>query len=158
MRSRTMVMAVMFLAAAALTEHAAAQAEMPPRGGVQRTPVSVVGRNGVAVRTPAQVRRATPKQPSCWQEAGISRSAMEQRRAIEQQTKARVGSVCADPSLSDQQKRQEIRQIHQQAHQQIESLISPQQQEALKQCQMARAKEHPHVGGGGVNVHHGPCD
>jgi hypothetical protein len=34
-----------------------------------------------------------------------------------------------------QQKREKIRQLHQQARQQIESLITPQQQEALKACQ-----------------------
>jgi len=100
-----------------------------------------------------------PRQEPCWQEAGISKSAMEQRRQIEQNTRAEIQSVCNDSALTPQQKREKIRQLHQQARQQIEGLITPQQQEALKACQQQRAAAHPprtgpgmHGGGG-----RGPC-
>jgi len=99
------------------------------------------------------------RQEPCRQEAGISKSAMEQRRQIEQNTRAEIQSVCNDPALTPQQKREKIRQLHQQARQQIEGVITPQQQEALKSCQQQRAAAHPprtgpavHSGGG-----RGPC-
>jgi hypothetical protein len=100
-----------------------------------------------------------PHQEPCWQEAGISKSAMEQRRQIEQNTRAEIQSVCNDSALRPQQKREKIRQLHQQTRQQIEGVITPQQQEALKACQQQRAAAHPprtgpaiHDGGG-----RGPC-
>ena len=111
---------------------------------------------------PGRMRTATPKAPRqepCWQEAGISKSAMEQRRQIEQNTKSEVQSVCNNSSLTPQQKREKIRQLHQEAKQQIAGLITPQQQEALKACQQQRAAAHaPHPGGGAhAGGGEGPC-
>jgi len=98
------------------------------------------------------------KQEPCWQEAGVSKATMEQRRSIEQGVRSQVSAVCADPSLTTQQRNEKIREIHQQAHQQLEALITPQQQQAMKTCQQSR----PHSGGGAVHVGHvgsgtGPC-
>jgi hypothetical protein len=84
-----------------------------------------------------------PRQEPCWQEAGISKSAMEQRKQIEQNTRAEIQSVCNDSALTPQQQREKIRQLHQQTRQQIEGVITPQQQEALKACQQQRAAAHP---------------
>jgi hypothetical protein len=100
-----------------------------------------------------------PHQQPCWQQAGISQSAMQQRRQIERTTHAQVQSVCADSSLSPQQKHEKIRQLHEQTRQQVEGLISPAQQQALRACQQERSAAHGgHIGGG----HHGgggsgPC-
>lgn len=96
------------------------------------------------------------RQEPCWQEAGVTKTAIEQRRTIEEGVKSQVASVCANSSLTPQQRQQEIRQIHEQAHQQIEALISPQQQEAIKSCQASRG----HGGGGlhaGGHGGMGPC-
>src|SRR5947199_10112896 len=63
-------------------------------------------------------------------------------------------------SLNEQQKREKIREIRQQSHQQIEALISPQQQEALKACQSERtAARGGSTGHSAGKVHHGggPC-
>ena len=105
------------------------------------------------------VRAPQPHQPPCWQEAGISKSAMEQSGAIKRRTRAEVEAVCAESSLSPQQRQQKIRQIHEQAKQEMDALVTPQQMEALKSCQMSRnhggahpGVPHPSAGGG-----HGPC-
>ncbi len=103
-------------------------------------------------------RAAThPRQTPCWEEAGISKSAMERRRQIQQSTRAQVEGVCADSALSMQQKREKIREIRQRARQEMEGLVTPQQQEALRACQQARSGGgHPGLGGhagGGT----GPC-
>ena len=96
----------------------------------------------------------------CWEVAGISKSAIAERRRIEQETRSQVQSVCNDSSLNEQQKREKIREIRQQSHQQIEALISPQQQEALKACQSERtAARGGSTGHSAGKVHHGggPC-
>ena len=105
------------------------------------------------------VRAPQAHQAPCWQEAGISKSAMEERRAIQHRTRAEVEAVCAESSLSRQQRQQKIRQIHEQAKQEMDALVTPQQMEALKSCRMSRhhagghpGVPHPSAGGG-----HGPC-
>ena len=108
----------------------------------------------------AQVRRrvvvAHPREEPCWRVAGISKSAIEERQVIARQARAEVEAVCADRSLTAQQKQQRIREIHQQAKQKSDGLITPQQQESLQACQKQRAANHPAFGG-----HHaggtGPC-
>ena len=98
-------------------------------------------------------------QPPCWEVAGISRSAMEQRHAIEQRTRSGVEAVCADSSLSPQQRQQKIRQIHEQGKHELDALVSPQQMVALKSCQMSRNHREGHPGGGhrAARDGHGPC-
>jgi hypothetical protein len=104
-------------------------------------------------------RSPHPRQPPCWEEAGISKSAMEQRRAIQQRTRSEVEAVCAESSLSPQQRQEKIRQIHQSAKQQLDALVTPQQMEAMKSCQMSRNHGGAHHGGGhpAVGGGHGPC-
>ena len=92
--------------------------------------------------------------PPCWQQVGISKSVIEQRRSIEQSTHAQVESVCADASLTPQQRRMKIKEIRQQARAQVDSIITPQQQEELKAC---NAERNPvHGGGGGPRMGGGP--
>jgi len=96
-----------------------------------------------------------PKQEPCWEVAGVSKSAIQQRRAITQQARQEVESVCANSSLSAQQRRQQIQQIHQRERQEVEAIISPAQQEAMRSCQEQR---HPvQAGGHGGGGHGGPC-
>jgi hypothetical protein len=97
-----------------------------------------------------------PKREPCWEVAGISKAAMEQRQALQRQARQEVESVCANGSLTMLQKREQIRQIHERERQQAEALITPQQQEALHACQQERGGGHGgggHLGGG----HGGPC-
>lgn len=114
-------------------------------------------RSGQGVSSPGVPKSPHPHQEPCWQVAGISKSVIEQRRAITRTTHSQVESVCVDSSLTQQQKREKIRQIHEQARQQEQALASPQQMESLRECQAQRNAGHPSVG-----VHHGgsgsgPC-
>lgn len=114
---------------------------------------SIPSRPGTAPAHPA-----TPKQEPCWQVAGISKSAIEQRKSIMQNAHSQVEAVCADTSLTAQQRNEKIRQIHQQAKQQVDALITPSQMESLRSCQSSRAGAHPSGGGhpsGGAGG--GPC-
>ena len=115
---------------------------------------------GGTIATPPRTPRArSVQQQPCWQQAGISQSAMQQRRQIEESTRSQVQSVCSDSSLSSQQKREKIRQLREQARQQVEGLVSASQQQALRACQQERAGARgghvggAHPGGGGMD----PC-
>jgi hypothetical protein len=104
--------------------------------------------------TPGSPRGTTPThQKPCWQQAGISQSALQQRKQIEESAHSEIESVCSDSSLTPQQKQQKIHQIHEQAQKQAGGVISSQQEAALKSCRASRG-EAPHMGGmhGG-----GPC-
>jgi hypothetical protein len=127
------------------------------RAAAQSIPVRVQqplpGHPGPVTRSPQA------HQPPCWQEAGVSKSAMEQRQAIQRKTKSEVEAVCAETSLTPQQRQQKIQQIHQQAKQEMDALVSPQQLEAMRSCQMSRnhGGAHPGVGHPVAGGGHGPC-
>jgi len=100
------------------------------------------------------IPKTNPKAPQkepCWQQAGISKTAMEERRRIQESTRAQIEAVCAQTDLTDKEKREKIHEIREAAQQKMASLITPQQEEELKSCQKARAGNstpHPHASGG----------
>ena len=100
--------------------------------------------------SPISPRSTTPTHPGrqapCWQQAGVSQAAIQRHRQIEERTRSEVESVCSDSALTPQQKEQKIHQLHEQAHQQAQALMNPQQEEALKACREKRG-EGPHMGG-----------
>ncbi len=112
----------------------------------------------VPIRTgPPAASRPTPRPrvEPCWEVAGVSKSAIQQRRVVAQQARQEVEAVCANSSLSIQQKRQQIQQIRQRERQEIDAIITPAQQADMRSCQEQRNGGHGggHVGGG----HGGPC-
>ena len=113
----------------------------------------------VPIRTRPSTAPGTTKRPRlepCWEVAGVSKSAIQERRAVAQQARQQVEVVCANSSLSIQQKRQQIQRIHRQERQQMEAIITPAQEAAIRSCQAGRNGGHSgggHVGGG----HGGPC-
>jgi len=113
----------------------------PPLGQTSQAPSS----------TPGTTTTPQRRQP-CWQQAGITRSAMQQRKAIGEKTRSQVESVCNDSALSPQQKQEQIRRIHQQARVQLDAVMSPEQQRALKSCRMERDEAE-----GLVHSGRGPC-
>ena len=70
--------------------------------------------------------------------AALQDPAMEEQRAVQQRTHSEVEAVCADSSLTAQQRQQKIREIHEQSKQQLDALISPEQRQSLKSCQASR--------------------
>src|ERR1700687_6414170 len=77
----------------------------------------------VPIRPRPSTAPGTTKRPRlepCWEVAGVSKAAIQQRRAVAQQARQQVDAVCANSSLSMQQKRQQIQRIHQQERQQNE--------------------------------------
>ena len=90
-------------------------------------------------QNPGATAKSGKRQP-CWQVAGISQSAMQEHRELQQSAHSQIEAVCSDSSLSTQQKREKIREIHQQTKQKIDALITPQQQQALKSCRQERGQ------------------
>jgi hypothetical protein len=107
--------------------------------------------NGQRVPRPGQVR---VREEPCWQKVGISKDVIDQRQAVELDTRSQVQAVCADSSLSDPQKKQKIRELRQESKQKVAGLMTEQQQQELQSCQKERAANHPapagiqHAGGG----------
>jgi hypothetical protein len=101
-------------------------------------------------------KAAHAKQEPCWQQVGISKDVIDQRDAIQQDTHSQVQSVCADTSLTPQQKNQKIREIHQEAKQKTSGLISEEQQQQLEACRKERAGNNP-VATGVKHPGAGPC-
>lgn len=97
----------------------------------------------VQYRPLQRVAHPKPPQPEpCWKVAGISQETMARRRSIEQQTHQRVRQICANSSLSDQQKREQIQEVRKAANEEILGLTTPEQRAALKQCNQERAQQH----------------
>lgn len=99
-----------------------------------------------STRVPGRTTTNPSRKEPCWQVAGVSKAAIQQRQALQRQARQEVEAVCSNPSLSVTQKRERIHQIREQEHAQVEGLISPQQQEAIRACQASRGG---HGGGGG---------
>jgi hypothetical protein len=101
------------------------------------------------------------RQQPCWQVAGVSQQTVQQHHQIEENTRSQVESVCANSSLSAQQKQEQVRQIREQGRKQMEGLLSPQQEEALKSCREQRGEQRGGNRGGenhGGGMHHeGGC-
>src|SRR5580700_5411612 len=76
---------------------------------------------------------------ACWKQAGISKDVMQQRKSIATQAKSQVAAVQNDSSLTPRQQEQQIRQIRLSTRQQEEKLITPEQQQALRQCRRDQA-------------------
>jgi len=96
------------------------------------------------------------RQAPCWQQAGLTRSVMEQHRSIETDAHSQVASVCENSSLTPQQKQQQVKEIRHQAQEKMDALITPEQRVALHSCQQQRA-----ANGSGNGSHRptggGPC-
>jgi Spy/CpxP family protein refolding chaperone len=107
-----------------------------------------------STNSPAQPRRGRNWDP-CWQQAGIAKSAMEQRWAIERETRSQVEAVCSNSSLTPQQKHEQVKEIRHQAHQKMEGLITAEQEKALTACQQQRSMNHSAAGGSGGGPHEG---
>ena len=96
-------------------------------------------------------------EPPCFKQAGVSEDTWEKIRDIHKTNHQQVVSICENSSLSAQQKREQVRQAFQQTEQQVHGLLTPQQQDAVKQCRQERRADRKAMGGG---MHRGggdPC-
>ena len=81
--------------------------------------------------------------PPCLRVAGISMSEFDQLRSIAQDARAQVRDVCTNASLNPQQKRQQIEGIHQQSHEKMTAIVSPDQRQAFMSCRARRGDRRP---------------
>jgi hypothetical protein len=102
--------------------------------------------------SPSTAQSSQKRQP-CWQQAGVTRSALQQRRQIAENMHSQIESVCANTSLTAQQRHQQIQQIREQAQSRMSGLVSASQMESIRSCRAQR-------GEAGSAQHHGgmgPC-
>lgn len=94
-------------------------------------------------------RRGGQRQQPCYLQAGVSKSAMQQARQLQQEARQQIQSVCANNSISDQQKRDQIRQIRESTRTQVDALVSPAQRQQIEECRAARGQGGGSRGGSG---------
>lgn len=106
---------------------------------------------------PQAGRRGT--EPPCFKQAGVSDETWQKIMDIHKATHQQVVGICENTSLNTQQKRQQIRQAFQQTEQQVHGLLTPQQQDAVKQCRQERRSNRRGMHGGGMRMGRGgdPC-
>jgi hypothetical protein len=97
-----------------------------------------------------------PRQQPCYGVAGVSKAAVDRRAAVARSANAQVEAICANAALTPPQRSLEIRQIRQQERAEINTIITPQQQEAIRVCNQERRPVNtasvPHSGPA-----RGPC-
>jgi hypothetical protein len=81
--------------------------------------------------------------PHCLRAAGISTPVFDQLRSIEQDARAQVRGVCTNASLTQQQKRGQIQDIHQTSHQKMAALVTPDQGRMFMACRAQRGDRRP---------------
>ena len=86
-------------------------------------------------------------EPPCFKQAGVSEGTWQKIRDIHKTTHQQVVGICENSSLSAQQKRDQVRQAFQQTERQVQGLLTPQQQDALKQCRQEPRGDRKGMGG-----------
>lgn len=87
-------------------------------------------------------------EPPCFKQAGVPDETWQKIMEVHKSTHQQVVGICENTSLNPQQKRQQIREARQQAEQQVHGLLTPQQQDAVKQCRQERRGDRKGMGGG----------
>ena len=115
--------------------------------GIALASASVMGQQSKSAPsgTTAPSGTPAPRHIACWKQIGISPAVMQQRKAIMEGAKSKIQGICGDDSLTAQQKKEQIHQIHQEAVQQAEGLIPAAQMEALKKCQASYSTGSHHA-------------
>lgn len=129
MLRKTLSLAVLVCAASVMAQNSPSNSSSTPN------PQQRMGRQG--------------GQEPCWEVAGIQKNAIEQVWALERETHSQVEAVCSNSSLTPQQKHVQVRELREQTHQKVESLITPEQSKALESCRQERGMEHQAVHGEG---------
>jgi len=111
----------------------------------------------LAQSTPSTNGTQSPTRPmrrggeSCFQQAGIDKSVMEQIHTISHEARSKIETICSNSSLTPQQKHEQTKEIREQAMQKRDALMTADQQKALNTCQQARSGNHPN----GAGMHEG---
>ena len=86
-------------------------------------------------------RQSSRRQAPCWRLAGIAPDMLNQRWHIEDNAKGKIHTVCIDPTLSAEKKREKIHEINEQTEQEIAKIIPrPARENGTKKRQNARER------------------
>jgi len=99
-------------------------------------------------------------EPPCFKQAGVSDDTWQKIRDIHKSAHQQMVGICENTSLSAQQKREQIRDAFQQTEQQVHGLLTPQQQDPIKQCRQERRGNRKGMRGGMRGMRRGggdPC-
>lgn len=129
-----------------------------PQTPTAQSPPQAPSESAKPEAVPPGPRRATSqRQTPCWRLAGIAPAMVNQRWHIEDNAKGKIHTVCADPTLTAEKKREKIQEINEQTEQEIAKIIPAKQLEAFKACQAERDQEKAKRQGATVQKQLGPC-
>lgn len=125
-------------------------------------PALLLAQDQQSAPPPSQAPRAGRRgmEPPCFKQAGVSDQTWQKIMGIHKTTHQQVVSICENTSLNSSQKRDQIRQAWRQTEQQVHSLLTPQQQDAVKVCRQQRRANRGEMGGGRRGMRRGggdPC-
>jgi protein CpxP len=93
---------------------------------------------------PSTPGAAAPNQGAPLGKLGLSDDQKKQIHDIRQQTQQHIESVRNDSSLSPQQKRDKIRELHRTADQSIDGVLTPEQRKKYDAWRKAHRRHHRH--------------
>ena len=88
-------------------------------------------------------RRLARRQTPCWRTAGIAPELINREWEIHDDAHGKINEVCSDATLTAEQKLAKIREIDQEAEQEIAKLIPTKQLEMYRTCQAQEASAKP---------------
>jgi Spy/CpxP family protein refolding chaperone len=138
LRSKMMTCALAIVALVAPATLRAQQTQSEP------PPASSGSSAGASDPTAAPPPNRMARGEACWREAGITRTELQQRNAIQEKTRTQIAGVCANRSFTPKEKMQQVRELRVAEKQQFADLLTPDQQKALKECRRNR-KEALHA-------------
>lgn len=132
----------------------APSAQSSPQAPAAQTPAQTAPPES----SPTRPRRASSQRPApCWRVAGIAPELVNKRWHIEDNAKGKISTVCTDPALTAEKKREKIQEINDQTEQEVAKIIPAKQLEAFKSCQTEREQEKAKRNGTKMEKELGPC-
>jgi Spy/CpxP family protein refolding chaperone len=111
------------------------------------TPAMLLAQDQQSAPPGPQAMRRGQEAP-CFKQAGVSDETWQKIREIHKVNHQNVVGICENSSLSAQQKRDQLRQAFRDTQKQVHDLLTPQQQDAVKQCRKERWGNRKGMGGG----------
>jgi Spy/CpxP family protein refolding chaperone len=111
------------------------------------TPALLLAQDQQSAPPPGPQAMRRGQEAPCFKQAGVSDETWQKIAEIHKANHQNVVGICENSSLSPQQKRDQVRQAFRDTQKQVHALLTPQQQDAVKQCRKERWGNRKGMGG-----------
>jgi len=122
----------------------AGQQTPPPAGAPAQQPAPPDAAGPPAQPPPTPGTQAPKEEGAPLSKLGLSEDQKKQIHEIHKQTDEKVQEVRGNSALTEQQQRQQIRQLRRGANQQVESVLTPEQRQKYDAWRRAQRQHHHH--------------